>query len=35
MPTAKISLTLEEDLVEEARSLAGSRGLSGYVNRAL
>lgn len=35
MSTAKISLTLEEGLVEEARSLAGSRGLSRYVNRAL
>jgi len=35
MPTAKISLTLEEDLIAQARTLAGSRGLSSYVNRAL
>jgi hypothetical protein len=35
MAVAKVSLTLEEDLVSEAREVAGSRGLSGYVNRAL
>lgn len=35
MPTAKVSLTLDEDLIEEAREVAGSRGLSGYMNRAL
>ena len=35
MATAKVSLTLEEDLVSEARQVAGSRGLSSYVSRAL
>lgn len=35
MATEKLSLTLEEALVSEARELAGSRGLSSYVNRAL
>ena len=35
MSTAKVSLTLEEELVSEARQVAGSRGLSNYVNRAL
>jgi hypothetical protein len=35
MPTSKVSLTLEQELVSEARELAGSRGLSSYVNRAL
>jgi hypothetical protein len=35
MTTAKVSLSLEEDLIQEARELAGSRGLSSYVNRAL
>lgn len=35
MPTAKVSLTLDDNLVSEAREAAGSRGLSGYVNRAL
>jgi hypothetical protein len=35
MATEKVSLTLEEDLVAEARGAVGSRGLSGYVNRAL
>jgi len=35
MRTAKISLTLQEELLAEARSAAGSRGLSSYVNRAL
>jgi hypothetical protein len=35
MPTSKVSLTLEEELVAEARQLAGSRGLSSYVNHAL
>lgn len=35
MATAKVSLTLEDDLVSEARQVAGSRGLSSYVNRAL
>jgi Arc/MetJ family transcription regulator len=35
MRTAKVSLRLEEELLAEARELAGTRGLSGYVNRAL
>jgi hypothetical protein len=35
MATAKVSLTLDEELIEEAREVAGSRGLSGYMNRAL
>ena len=33
--TEKVSLTLEEELIGEAREAAGGRGLSGYVNRAL
>ena len=35
MATAKISLTLEQSLVTQARQRVGSRGLSRYVNRAL
>ena len=35
MRTEKVSLTLEEELLVEAREAAGSRGLSSYVNRAL
>ena len=35
MATEKVSLTLEEELVAEAREAVGVRGLSGYVNRAL
>ena len=35
MATEKVSLTLDEELVAEARERAGARGLSGYVNRAL
>ncbi len=35
MATAKVSLTLEEELVEEARGAVGARGLSSYVNQAL
>jgi hypothetical protein len=35
MPTEKVSLTLEEELVSEAREAVGVRGLSSYVNRAL
>jgi Arc/MetJ family transcription regulator len=35
MATEKVSLTLEEGLVAEAREAVGTRGLSGYVNRAL
>lgn len=35
MAAEKVSLTLEEDLVSQAREISGSRGLSSYVNRAL
>ena len=35
MHTEKVSLTLEEELLAEAREVVGARGLSGYVNRAL
>ncbi len=35
MATEKLSLTLDEELVAEAREAAGARGLSGYVNPAL
>jgi len=35
MRTEKVSLTLEEDLLAEARATVGGRGLSSYVNRAL
>jgi Arc/MetJ family transcription regulator len=35
MPTEKVSLTLDEELLSEARDAVGSRGLSRYVNRAL
>jgi Arc/MetJ family transcription regulator len=35
MATEKISLTLDEELIGEARERVGARGLSGYVNRAL
>lgn len=35
MATEKVSLTLDEELLSEAREAVGSRGLSGYVNRAL
>ena len=35
MATGKVSLTLEPELVEEARATAGGRGLSEYINRAL
>lgn len=35
MSTEKVSLTLEEELVSQARAAVGSRGLSRYVNRAL
>lgn len=35
MATEKVSLSLDEGLVTEARRAAGSRGLSSYVNRAL
>jgi hypothetical protein len=35
MATEKVSLTLEEELIAEARGAVGARGLSGYINRAL
>ncbi|HVR97786.1 MAG TPA: hypothetical protein VMW27_14305 [Thermoanaerobaculia bacterium] len=35
MRTEKVSLTLEEELLTEAREVVGARGLSGYVNSAL
>lgn len=35
MRTEKVSLTLEEELLSEAREVVGTRGLSSYVNRAL
>jgi len=35
MRTEKVSLTLEEELLTEARAAVGSRVLSSYVNRAL
>ena len=35
MATAKVSLTLEDELVAEARGAVGKRGLSGYINNAL
>ena len=35
MTTEKVSLTLDEDLVERARAAVGTRSLSGYVNEAL
>ena len=35
MATEKVSLSLEEELLVEAREVVGTRGLSGYVNRAL
>jgi Arc/MetJ family transcription regulator len=35
MATAKVSLTLEEELLAEAREIVGARGLSTYVNLAL
>lgn len=35
MPTEKVSLTLEQSLLAEAREAVGARGLSAFVNRAL
>ncbi len=35
MTVAKVSLSLNAELVTEARDRAGSRGLSSYVNAAL
>ena len=33
--TEKVSLSLDEELIQAARAKAGRRGLSGYVNDAL
>lgn len=35
MRTEKVSLTLEKELLAEARGVVGARGLSTYLNRAL
>ena len=35
MSTEKVSLTLEKELLAEARTVAGGRALSRYLNRAL
>ena len=35
MATEKVSLTLDRDVVAEARALAGPSGLSSFVNEAL
>lgn len=35
MATEKVSLTLDERLVEQARAVVGQRSLSAYVNEAL
>lgn len=35
MPTEKVSLSLDPDLLQEARRAAGARGLSAFVNDAL
>jgi len=35
MSTEKVSLTVERELLAEARQVAGSRALSRYLNRAL
>jgi len=35
MATEKVSLSLDEELVAEARKRVGARGLSGYINLAL
>jgi hypothetical protein len=35
MTVTKVSLSLDKELVEQARALAGARGLSGLVNEAL
>ena len=35
MGAEKVSLTLDEELLAEARDVVGARGLSSYVNRAL
>jgi hypothetical protein len=35
MSTEKVSLTLDQELLAEARAVAGGRALSRYLNRAL
>ncbi|WP_007509845.1 MULTISPECIES: hypothetical protein [Pseudofrankia] len=35
MPVTKVSLTLDSDLVQEARERVGPRELSAYINAAL
>jgi hypothetical protein len=35
LSTEKVSLTVEKELLAEAREVAGSRALSRYLNRAL
>jgi hypothetical protein len=35
MSTAKVSVTIDEDLIAAAKIRAGERGLSGYLNDAL
>jgi hypothetical protein len=35
MPHIKVSVTLEPEVVEELRQVAGSRGLSSFVNSAV
>ena len=35
MAMEKVSLTLDEAIVRDARALAGGRGLSGFVNEAI
>lgn len=35
MTTEKVSLTLDQDLLAEARAVTGGRELSRYLNRAL
>lgn len=35
MSTAKISISVDEAALTEARNLVGHRGLSSYINRAL
>ncbi len=35
MATEKVSLSLDQELLAEARGAVGARGLSGYLNRAL
>jgi Arc/MetJ family transcription regulator len=35
MSTEKVSLTLDDNLVQQARATVGTKSLSGYVNEAL